>query len=137
MQTNLFRRSAILIEQNPLQGRLYEDVLKANGFDVYIAKSAMDGLVKVKETTQDLIVINTEIAEESFMEKLVSKVRSESASSVTPVIGLSIYNRERKKNIAKALDAFLTKPLSIDKFIESVFNCLESKANGSKNTINQ
>ena len=54
MQTTLFRKSAVLIDQNPLQCKLYEDVLNANGFDVYVAKSTMDGLVKIKEKKQDI-----------------------------------------------------------------------------------
>ncbi|MDR2765913.1 MAG: hypothetical protein LBB63_00390 [Holosporaceae bacterium] len=130
MQTNLFRRSAVLIEQNLMQCKLYEDILNAYGFEVYVAKSAMDGFTKIKETPQDLAIINTEIADETFLEKLVSKMRKESTSFLMPIVGLSIYDQERKKNIANTLDAFLTKPLSIDKFVESIFSCIESKANG-------
>jgi DNA-binding response OmpR family regulator len=130
MQTNLFKKSAVLIETNLLHCKLYEDVLSASGFDVYVAKSAMDGLIKVKETKQDLAVINTEIAEEYFVEKLISKMKTERASSLMPVVGLSAYALECKKNIAQILDVFLTKPISIDKFIESVFICIENKING-------
>jgi CheY-like chemotaxis protein len=130
MQANLFKKSAVLIERNSLHCKLYEDVLTANGFDVYTAKSAMDGLMKVKETKQDLAVINTEIAEESFMEKLIAKMQSERASKLMPIVGLSSYSMECKKNIAKMLDAFLTKPISIDKFMESVFLCIEHKVDG-------
>jgi len=132
MQSTLFKKSAVLIEKSPLHSRLYEDVLIANGFDVYIAKSAMDGLIKIKEAEQDLAIINTEIAEESFIEKLTSKMKAERASRFMPIIGLSIYKKENKKKIAKILDDFLTKPFSIDTLIESIFTCIESKINGCK-----
>ncbi|MDR3186904.1 MAG: hypothetical protein LBT63_00515 [Holosporaceae bacterium] len=132
MQANLFRKSAVLIEQSPLQCRLYEDVLTANGFDVYVAKSAMDGLIKIKEAPQDLAIINTELAEESFMEKLISKMKTGHRSSIMPIVGLSIYEREYKKNISETLDAFLTKPFSIDRFLETIFSCLESGVDGCK-----
>ncbi len=136
MQASLFRKSAVLIEQNPQQGKLYEDVLNANGFDVYVAKSAMDGLQKIKEKKQDLTVINTEIAEENYMKRFIEKVKTEETSTDMPIVGLSIYNAECKKNIAQVLDAFLTKPLSIDKFMESVFGCIEKKVNGCENPCN-
>jgi DNA-binding response OmpR family regulator len=136
MQTNLFKKSAVLIEKDPLCRRLYEDVLAANGFDVYIAKSAMDGLIKVKESKQDLAVINTEIAEESFVEKLIVKMRSERASDFMPIVGLSSHNLECKKKVVKILDAFLTKPFSIDKLSESIFACIEDKANGRQRIDN-
>nr|MCR5224796.1 hypothetical protein [Alphaproteobacteria bacterium] len=106
MQASLFRKSAVLIEQNPQQGMLYEDVLNANGFDVYVAKSAMDGLLKIKEKKQDLTIINTEIAEESYMKKFIERIRAEKDSAEMPIVGLSIYNAENKKNVAQALDAF-------------------------------
>ncbi|MDR2780937.1 MAG: response regulator [Holosporaceae bacterium] len=131
MQTSLFKKSAVLIEKNPLHCMLYQDVLDANGFDVYAAKSAMDGLIKIKETQQDLVVINTEIAEESFVEKLISKIKAERSSNFMPIVGLSVYDSECKKNIANALDIFLTKPISIDKLVQSIFAYIESRVNGS------
>ncbi|GHU14761.1 hypothetical protein FACS189449_11890 [Alphaproteobacteria bacterium] len=136
MQTALFKKTAILMEQNSIQSNLYRDILSANGFDVYVAKSAMDGLIKIKEKPQDLAIINVEIAEESFIEKLINKIRSENTAKFMPIIGLSIYNQENKRNMLKNLDAFLTKPISIDRFIESVFVCIEKKHNGSENSCN-
>ena len=96
----------------------------------------MDGLVKIKEKKQDLTVINTEIAEDAYMEKFIARVKHEKTSSEMPIVGLSIYSEECKKNIAKSLDAFLTKPLSIDKFMESVFRCIENKINGCESFSN-
>lgn len=125
MQTDLFKKSAVLVENNPLQARLYSEILSANGFDVYSTQSAMDGFVKIKDKKQDLMVINTEIAACSFMEKFLYKVNQEK-NHLMPIVGISIYS-EKKENIRKNLDAFLTKPLSIDKFIEAVCRCIEDK----------
>ena len=130
MQTNLFMKSAVLVEQNPIQGRLYRDVLNANGFEVDLAQSITDGIMKIKEHPQDVAIINTEIASEPFIEKFIQAVQNmqeKSGRKQTPVIGLSIYKEENKKNLSKILDAFLTKPLSIDKFIESIYSCVECK----------
>jgi DNA-binding NtrC family response regulator len=137
MQTVLFKKNAILLEQDSLQRRLYGDILNANGFEVYFARSVMDGLIKIKEDGYDLAVIDTESADESFMEKFVKKVQCEQASKFMPVIGISIYSEEVKKNIVKMLDAFLTKPFSIDKFIECVFKCIEKKNNAGKDSSSQ
>ena len=134
MQANLFKRTAILIDSSSVQSRLYQDILIANGFDVYIAKSAMDGLQKIKESKHDLAVINTEIAEESFLEKFISKVRSEKSTELMPIVGLSIHAENSKKNIAKILDGFFTKPISIDTFIASIFECIERKVCGCESS---
>ena len=112
MQENLFKKNAILVESDFLQNILYNDILDSNGFEVFSAKSAMEGLQKIKENEYDLAVINVDIGEELFVEKLLNKIRSE--RSVLPIVGLSIYEQEKKKNIAKAVNKFLTKPFSID-----------------------
>ncbi len=124
MQENLFKKNAILVESDFLQNILYNDILDSNGFEVFSAKSAMEGLQKIKENEYDLAVINVDIGEELFVEKLLNKIRSE--RSVLPIVGLSIYEQEKKKNIAKAVNKFLTKPFSIDTFIECVVMCVEN-----------
>lgn len=124
MQENLFKKNAILVESDFLQNRLYNDILDSNGFEVFSVKSAMEGLQEIKENEYDLAVINVDIGEESFVEKLLNKIRSE--RSVLPIIGLSIYEQDKKKNIAKVVNKFLTKPFSIDTFIECVVMCVEN-----------
>lgn len=124
MQENLFKKNAILVESDFLQNKLYNDILDSNGFDVFSAKSAMEGLQKIKESEYDLAVINIDIGEELFVEKLLKKIRFE--RSELPIVGLSIYEQEKKKNIAKVMNKFLTKPFSIDTFIECVVLCVEN-----------
>lgn len=124
MQENLFKKKAILVESDFLQNRLYNDILDSNGFEVFSAKSAMEGLQQIKENEYDLAVINVDIGEESFVEKLINKIRSE--RSALPIVGLSIYEQEKKKNIAKIVDKFLTKPFSIDTLVECVVVCVEN-----------
>ena len=133
MQASLFRRNAVLIEQNPIQCRLYEDVLDANGFDVYVAKSVIDALIKAKEQRQDIVILNTEISDEKFILKFIRKLK-ELDENVPPIIGLSIYPKEKKQNVACVLDNFLTKPFSIDKFIDFVDNCIEGEKIDSQGT---
>ena len=133
-QATLFRKNAILIEHDQVQRELYCDILNVNGFEVHNAKSAIDSIAKIRKEPYDLMVINTEIAEESFLEKAISKVREEKHSQFMPIIGVSLYEEKNKKNITKILDAFLTKPLSIDKFMECVFNSVETRSNGCKST---
>lgn len=127
MQASLFKRNAVLVEQNPMHCRLYSDLLEANGFDVYVAKSVMDALMKIREKAQDLIVMNTEIVEEKFIQKFIHNIRNEEISKNIPIIGISIYGEDKKKNIAEIVDNFLTKPFSLDRLTESIDSCIEKK----------
>ncbi len=127
MQATLFKRNAVLIEQNPMHCRLYSDLLEANGFDVYVAKSVMDALIKIRDKNQDLVVINTEIVEEKFIQKFIQNIKKGGSSESLPVIGISIYTEHKKKNIANVVDSFLTKPFSLDRLIESIESCIEKR----------
>ncbi len=137
MQAALFKRNAVLIEPNPVQHRLYEDILNANGFEVHLSQSAVDGFTKIKNNNYDIAVINTEVADESLLERLIDKIQCEDSAKFMPIIGLSTYNDENKKKVTKKLDAFLTKPISIDRFIQCISKCIEIKSNGCKNSIDQ
>lgn len=127
MQASLFKRNAVLVEQNPMHCRLYSDFLEANGFDVYIAKSVMDALMEIRKKSSDLAIINTEIVEEKFIQKFIQNIKEEEISKNLPIIGISIYPEDKKKNIAEIVDIFLTKPFSLDKLTESIDRCIEEK----------
>ena len=125
MQENLFKKNAILIENDFLQNRLYSDILDSNGFEVFSANSAIEALQKIKDNEYDLTVINLDIGEESFMERLLNKIHYERPNM--PIVGLSIYEQKKKKNLAEMVNGFLTKPFSIDIFIECiVIKCVEN-----------
>lgn len=127
MQTSLFRRSALLVENHPRQELLYRDVLAANGFDVFSTKSPMESLLQLKASKTDIFIINTEVAGETFLEKFLLKVRSDQANDTMPIIGLSLYSYDQKTRIKNYLDSILTKPVSTDTFIEKIFKCLENR----------
>ncbi len=127
MQTSLFRRSALLVENHARQELLYRDVLAANGFDVFSTKSPMESLLQLKASKTDIFIINTEVAGETFLEKFLLKVRSDQANDTMPIIGLSLYSCDQKTRIKNYLDSILTKPVSTDTFIEKIFKCLEHR----------
>lgn len=127
MQATLFKRNAVLVEQNPMHCRLYSDLLEANGFDVYVAKSVMDALVKIRNKTQDLAIVNTEIVEEKFIQKFIQNIKEDETSKDLPIIGISIYPEDKKKNVAKVVDSFLTKPFSLDRLVKSIESCVEKR----------
>lgn len=121
MQENLFKRNAILVENDFLQNRLYSDILDSNGFDVFSAKSAIEWLQKIKDNEYDLALINVDIGEEPFMKKLLYKMRTERSEML--IVGLSMYEQKKKESIANIVDKFLTKPFFIDNLIECVVMC--------------
>lgn len=130
MQANLFKKSAVLVEQNSVEETLFRDILTANGFEVYAAKSLMDALVKLQEKENDLLVLDMEIAGQSFIEKFLQNIRREKICALTVIIGLSIYWQDEQKKVGELLDACLVKPFPIDTFIKVIFESIEKRACG-------
>ena len=87
----------------------------------------MDALMEIRKKSSDLAIINTEIVEEKFIQKFIQNIKEEEISKNLPIIGISIYPEDKKKNIAKIVDIFLTKPFSLDKLTESIDRCIEEK----------
>lgn len=129
MQENLFKRKALIIENDFLKRILYHDVLCANNFEVSLVKSALDGLKNIRDKDYDVIIMNIDIGQPSFVSRVLQKIRAEKPE--IPIMGLSIYEQENKKNIAMLLNKFLTKPFSIDILVKCVVVCAE---NGCENS---
>ena len=129
MQADLFKKTAILIEQNPIETVLYSDALSANCFDVLVTSSPMEALVKLRETEIDLVLIDMGDASNAFISKFVQNIRKEKKCEFTVIFGLSIYPFNNEKNMKLNLDACLTKPFSIDTLIDRIFSSIESKCN--------
>lgn len=131
MQENLFKRELLLIENDFFQSKLYHDALSANNFEVSLVKSAIDGFQRIKAGVKDysLVVINVDMGQPSFIAKVLQKIRDE--RPMLPMIGLSIYEQENKKNVADLLNRFLTKPFSIDTLVQCVVVCVEDGSEDS------
>lgn len=123
MQENLFRRNAILVESDFLQGELYKDILYANGFDVHLSKTALDAIQDLKSKECDVLIINIDNNQEYFIAKLLKKIRSEYSNLL--IVGMSIYPKEHKEQIISFLDIFFIKPFFIESFIEAIESALE------------
>lgn len=132
MQADLFKKPAVLLEQNSIEASLFKDILAANGFDVYTAKSPMDALVKLREKEQDLLVLDMEAAGRPFIEKFLQNVRKEKTCGQTALVGVSIYPKEEHKKLLEELDACLIKPFSIDAFIGAVFESIEKRVHSGE-----
>jgi len=132
MQTDLFKKIAILIEQNPVETVLYSDTLAANGFEVFVTSSPMEAFVKLREEEVDLILIDIANSSQNFVDKFIKNIRKEKKCEFTTIIGLSLYSAIDEKNMYLGMDMCLTKPCSIDMLIESVFSCIENKRNGGE-----
>lgn len=129
MQTSLFRKNAVLIDDDEAQNLLFKDILTAYGFDVYEEYSALNGLNKIRKILPEVTIINLQIANEEFLTKFINKIRADINNTVMSIVGLSLLKLEISENLQNKFQALSICPLSIEHFANLVIQTLPDQQN--------
>jgi CheY-like chemotaxis protein len=126
----------LIIEDNMLNLELAADLLEANGFIVYSARTAEEGLRMARALLPDLVLMDFGLP---GMDGLTATkhLKSDPATHHLTVVGLSA--RAMKGDEAAALkagcDGYLTKPIDTRTFIATVKNFVASANLRQERTI--
>jgi CheY-like chemotaxis protein len=114
--------SILSIEDNSANTRLMEMVLAARPDAVLTtATHGMDGLRAARQEEPDLILLDLNLPDVSGLE-ILKRLRRSATTAHVPVVVVSADASESKVDAALAAgaDAFLTKPISVDRFLRTV-----------------
>ena len=78
----------LLVEDDPLIYRMYQKVLKLEGFTTDLAKDGQEGLNKLKTSKPDIILLDVMMPKMNGIEML-SKIKADSKTKSIPVIILT------------------------------------------------
>jgi len=111
----------LVVEDNPDNMALIDEILEDEGFKVLKAYLAEDGIALLKETRADLIIMDISLPKMSGLE--ASKIiKADETTRDIPIIALTAYAMASDKD--KALSAgcagFLTKPIDEDRLLEMI-----------------
>lgn len=111
----------LVIEDNRLNLELVTDLLEANGFVVFSAQTAEEGLRMARELSPALVLMDFSLP---GMDGLTAtrKIKSDPATRHLGVIGLTAHAMRGDQEVALAsgCDGYLTKPIDTSTFIESI-----------------
>jgi CheY-like chemotaxis protein len=111
----------LIIEDNLLNLELAKDLLEANGFVVYSARTAEEGLRMAREILPDLVLMDFGLP---GMDGLgATKVlKANPATRQLTVVGLTAHAMKGDEEIAlqAGCDGYLTKPIQTRTFTESI-----------------
>jgi two-component system alkaline phosphatase synthesis response regulator PhoP len=120
-------KKILIIEDNPGIRMSVTDELEAEGYRVFTAANGNDGLAMVREKNPDLIILDIMLPGLDGYE--VCK-RLRAAGNTTPVIMLTVKNREIDKVLGLELgaDDYVTKPFSVRELsarVKTIFRRIE------------
>ncbi len=118
-------KKILIVDDEPNIVMSLEYTFKKNDFEVFIARDGIEALEIVKSNFPDVIILDVMMPLVDGYATL-EHIRKDNNLSHTKVIFLSAKNKasDIEKGMALGADAYLTKPFSIKKVVEKVFELL-------------
>lgn len=111
----------LIVEDNEMNMRLFDDLLRAHGYDTVKSVNGMDVVELAREHSPDLIIMDILLPVLSGIE-LTRMLKAEIDLKSIPVIALtaSIMKGGEEVIFEAGCDAFVTKPVSIPLLLDSI-----------------
>ena len=111
----------LIVEDNEKNMKLARDVLQAKGYSTLEAVTGEDGVRIAKEKRPDLVLLDIQLPGISGIDALKA-LRSDAYTEKIPVAALtaSVTPTDRTQIAAAGFDAFLSKPINLKEFLETV-----------------
>lgn len=120
------RRHVLVVDDNPVNAVLLQDILAPLGFEVRTTSSGQDALQMAMASPPDLVLLDLVMPQWDGVQtaRALRAVRQLKAVSI---IGLSASNADkaRKQAFVDACDAFLGKPVQLDDLLQTMGRLLQ------------
>jgi two-component system cell cycle response regulator DivK len=117
-------KKILIIEDNPGNMELVSAVLEKEGYKILKASEAMTGIRLANKEKPDLILMDIQLPVIDGLEA-AHLLKEEEGTQNIKIVALTALSGEKKK-ILKYCDGYISKPLNIDSFIETIRSYLES-----------
>jgi two-component system cell cycle response regulator DivK len=116
----------LIVEDNEKNMKLARDILQAKGYKTVEAETGEEGVKLAKERKPDLVLMDIQLPGISGIEAF-RQIREEAATAKIPVVALtaSVTPTDRSQISAAGFDAFISKPISLKEFVETVKRLIE------------
>ncbi len=114
-------KKVLIVEDNELNMKLFNDLLEAQGYDILQTKDGMEALKMAREHEPDLILMDIQLPEVSGLEVTKWLKEDETLRSI-PVIAVTAFamKGDEEKIRQGGCEAYISKPISVPQFLETV-----------------
>ena len=123
-------KTILIVEDNEKNMKLVRDILRHNGYTILEAVTGKEGVRLALEERPDLILMDIQLPDIDGIEAL-RQLRGAPELDHVPVIAVSasVMPDDQQKIVRSGFDAFVTKPINLKAFVETVQRFL---ANGRR-----
>lgn len=114
-------KNILIVEDNELNMKLFNDLLEAHGYCTIQTRSGVEALDLTRAHMPDLILMDIQLPEVSGLQ-VTQWIKSDAALRHIPVIAITAFamKGDEEKMLQGGCEAYLSKPISIAKFLETV-----------------
>jgi two-component system cell cycle response regulator DivK len=109
------------VEDNELNMKLFHDLLEAHGYAPLGTRNGIDALELARKYRPDLILMDIQLPEVSGLE-VTKRLKDDQDLRHIPVVAVTAFamKGDEERILAGGCEAYLSKPISVGKFIETV-----------------
>ena len=121
-------QTVLIVEDNELNMKLFNDLLEANGYKTLQARKGVEGVELARRHHPDLILMDIQLPEVSGLQ-VIKWLKDDEALRDIPVIAITAFamKGDEEKIREQGCQAYLSKPIAIVKFLETIRNYLPQK----------
>jgi two-component system cell cycle response regulator DivK len=116
----------LIVEDNEKNMKLARDILFAKGYQTVEAVTGEEGVQLARDKAPDLVLMDIQLPGINGIEAF-RRIRADPASARIPVVALtaSVTPTDRSEIAAAGFDAFISKPINLKEFVETVKRLVE------------
>jgi len=120
--------TVLIIEDNEKNMKLARDVLQVKGYQTLEAVTGEDGVRLAKEKVPDLVLMDIQLPGINGIDAF-KQLRADPKTARIPVVALtaSVTPTDRSAITAAGFDAFVSKPINLKEFLDTVKRLVEGK----------
>ena len=114
-------KTVMIVEDNQLNMKLFNDLLEANGYNTVKTPNGTDALSLAKIHSPNLILMDIQLPEVSG-EDVIQWLKADPLTRSIPIIAVTAFamKGDEDRILGKGCEAYLSKPISIAKFLDAV-----------------
>jgi two-component system, cell cycle response regulator DivK len=114
-------KTVLVVEDNELNMKLFHDLLEAHGYGIIQTRNGLDALSLARSHRPDLILMDIQLPEVSGLE-VTKWIKEDDDLRSIPIIAVTAFAMKGDEERIRqgGCEAYLSKPISVSKFIETV-----------------
>ena len=114
-------KTVLIVEDNELNMKLFNDLLEAHGYATVQTRNGMEAIELARLHRPDLILMDIQLPEVSGLQ-VTQWIKSDEELKHIPVIAITAFamKGDEEKIRQGGCEAYLSKPISVVKFLETV-----------------